>query len=200
VGKAGWGTPIPVDPGEHKITANAPGAKPREITTAIPDKGQTITVALPPIEYLPIASSVTPAHANGAQPVAPAQASATPDDARPWFSAHQRAIGLVVGAVGVVGLGVGTAFGLMAKSTYDNSNAHCVANQCDATGHDFRQSAFGKATVSDVTFGVGAAGLIGGAVLFLTAPKRHSGEPSQPALLTPVVGPNLALISLQRSW
>jgi hypothetical protein len=199
VGKAGWGSPIPVDPGDHKITATAPGAKPREVIVAIPEQGQTITATLPPIEYLPTATATTPLPTPGVAEPSAAQGGAPPSDARPAVS-HRRTIALVVGGVGVVGLGVGTVFGLTAKSTYDKSNGHCNGDHCDSTGHDFRASAFSKAEVSDIAFGVGAAALIGGAVLWFTAPKPSSGEQPQAATLTPIIGPRLALISVRRSW
>ena len=196
VGRAGWGTPIPVDPGEHKISATAPGAKTRELTLTVPDKPQTLRVNLPPIELLPAqAEPVTPPGAGTSVASGATPASATSDQSHSWLALHQRAVGLVVGGVGVVGIGVGGAVGLMAKSTYDKSDPHCNGDHCDATGHDFRESGLSKATVSDVAFGVGAAALIGGAVLFLTAPKDE-----RTAVVTPIVGPNLALVSLRRSF
>jgi hypothetical protein len=195
VGKAGWGTAIPVDPGPHKITATAPGAKPREITLNVPEKSQTLTVNLPPIEYLP-AEPATASTTTGAVAAAGTPAPATPNDARPWFSSHQRTIGLVVGGVGVVGIGIGSVFGLSAKSTYDESSAHCNGDHCDGTGHDFRQSAFSKATIADVAFGVGGAALIGGVVLFLTAPKNTAPTTA----VMPIIGPNSASLSLARTW
>jgi hypothetical protein len=198
VGRAGWGTAIPVDPGEHKISATAPGAKPREVKLTVPDKAQTLTVNLPPIELLPAEAQpeTPPSNAATLTSSSSAQTSASADHSRSWFSEHQRTLGLVIGGVGVVGIGVGSAFGLMAKSTYDKSDPHCNGDHCDSTGHDFRESALGKATVSDVTFGVGAAALIGGAILFLTAPKASA----QSAVVTPIIGPNLALISVRRSF
>lgn len=120
VGRAGWGTPIPVDPGEHKLSATSPGAKPREVAFTVPDKPQTVTVNLPPIELLPATDPPPAQAANDAHAGNTASANVTPDQSRSWFSQHQRAVGLVIGGVGVVGVGVGSAFGLMAKSTYDN--------------------------------------------------------------------------------
>jgi hypothetical protein len=105
-----------------------------------------------------------------------------------------------VGGVGVVGVGVGTAFGLMVKPTYDKSDPYCNGDHCNPPGHDFRESAFDKATVANVAFGVGGVALIGGAVLWLTAPKPHPSEDAQPPLLTPAVGPKAAFLSLQRTW
>jgi hypothetical protein len=196
VGKAGWGTPIPVDPGEHKISATAPGAKAREVTTTVAGNGQTATVSLPPIEYLPTGA---PAQASGSTPTATQSTpGATPAATPSEGASHRKLAALVVGGVGVVGLGVGAAFGLMVKPTYDKSAAHCTGNNCDATGHSDRQSAFSKAEVSNIAFGVGAAALLGGVVLWLTAPKEHATESA--TLITPLLGPRVALVSVQRSW
>jgi len=191
VDKARLNAPLPIDPGEHHVTATAPGTKPREVTVVIPERPQVFTVHLLPVEYLP---------RDQAAPVTtPPQASATSASAPPPTSgfARQRRYALVAGALGLVGVGFGSVFGLMAKSTYDDSSSHCQANHCDATGRDQRDSAFSKATVSDIAFGVGGAALIGGAVLWFTAPRQ---DVEHPALVTPVFGPKTALISLQRSF
>jgi hypothetical protein len=195
VGRAGWSTPIPIDPGEHKITATAPGAKPRELSATIAANGQTTTLRLPAIEYLLAAAAAPAAEA----PSASTSAAATPADSRSWFATHRKVVAGVAGGVGVVGVGVGAAFGLMAKSTYESSGPHCNGDHCDSAGHDYRQSAFGKALVSDVAFGVGAAALVGGAVLWLTAPKHTEQSPSV-ALVTPLVGPGTAMVSVHRTW
>jgi len=199
VGKASWGSPIPVDPGAHKITATAPGAKPRELTVNVAPNGQTATVTLPALERVPVAPGAKPE--SGVTPqgsVVSAGASSAPVDNSSGFSRHQRTIALVVGGVGVVGIGVGSAFGLMVKPTYDKSNAHCNGDHCDATGHDFRQSAFSKAEISNIAFGVGAAALIGGAVLWLTAPSHSEQQPT--TAIAPVLGPRGAALSVRRSF
>lgn len=189
VGRAGWGTPIPVDPGPHEITATAPGVKARKMPAIVGNMAATVTVELPPAEYLP----------KPPEPSAPVGAQLTSDaPTRSWFATHQRVVALVVGGVGVAGIGVGTAFGLMVKPTYDKSDAHCNADHCDAAGHEFRESAFGKAEVSNIAFGVGAVALAGGAVLWLTAPKATKA--SDRTTFTPVITPSVALLTVQRSW
>ncbi len=197
VGRAGWGTPIPADPGEHKITASAPGAKPRAVSVTVADGGHTVTVRLPAIEYLPAPSRETGPAATPS-PATQHGAAVSETDSRPWFTKHRKLVAGVLGGVGVAGLGVGTAFGLMVKPTYDKSDPHCNGDHCDATGHDYRQSAFTKALISDIAFGVGGAALIGGTVLWLTAPKEQ--EQPQKLLITPSVGRNVALISVGRNF
>ncbi|HYQ14521.1 MAG TPA: hypothetical protein VEQ58_02150 [Polyangiaceae bacterium] len=194
VGRAAWGTPLPIDPGEHEITATSASTKPRTVQALVEKEPRTVTVTLPPLEYLP-----KPPVAPEAKPEPVVAAASTPRaDHRSWLTQHQKTLALVAGGVGVVGVGVGTAFGLMAKSTYDDSAADCDHDVCGRVGHEHRQSAFTQANVATAAFGVGAAALIGGTVLWLTAPRA---EPQRKAtLVLPVVGPSLALLSVQRSF
>ena len=81
--------------------------------------------------------------------------------------------------VGVVGVGFGGAFGAMAGSDWhaSNTDGKCDANstKCyDPTGPGLRSNAQTEALVSTIGFVGGGAALIGGAVLFFTAPKARS--------------------------
>jgi hypothetical protein len=79
----------------------------------------------------------------------------------------------VVTGLGVVGLGLGTVFGLEAKGKYNDSLDHCEPgnpNLCDDSGISQRNSARAAGNISTVAFGVGAAALVGGIVIWLTAP------------------------------
>ena len=42
-----WNTPIPVDPGEHRVSVSAPGAEPWSTTVSVSEAGKTYTVELP---------------------------------------------------------------------------------------------------------------------------------------------------------
>ena len=96
---------------------------------------------------------------------------------RPW-----KTVGWVLGGAGVVGLGVGTAFGIVAIG--DKHAAHCnVNNLCDPGTVSGIKSA---ALVSDVGWIAGGALLAWGAALVLLAPReRH--EPAAGVRLAPVV-------------
>jgi hypothetical protein len=92
--------------------------------------------------------------------------------------------------VGVVGLGVGTVFGFLAKSKLDASNnGPCDKNdRCTPDGLNDRHSAESFATVSTIGFIAGGVFAAGGVVLFLTAPPPTStsttGLTLSPAPLT----------------
>jgi serine/threonine-protein kinase len=86
-----------------------------------------------------------------------------------------RLIGLVVGGAGVVGLGVGTFFGVKAISKNSDAEAYCKGGSTceDERGVTLTEEAKSAATVSNVAFGLGAAAAIGGAVLvFVVAPRQ----------------------------
>jgi hypothetical protein len=87
-------------------------------------------------------------------------------------------IGLAAMGLGVVGIGVGTAFGFSAKSKLDQSNQ---SGNCDSTDHcsdhglSLRHDASNAATASDVGFIAGGVALAAGLVVYLTAPHTQSG-------------------------
>lgn len=82
-------------------------------------------------------------------------------------------LGLVIAGVGVVGLGVGTFLGLSAKSTFDDSDAHCNADgQCDQTGVDLRSDAVDGGNLATIVFVGGGVLAAAGVVLWATAPSE----------------------------
>lgn len=171
VGAGLWGVPIPVDPGAHKIVVTAPAKKTWSTEIVVDTEARVSQVELP--EQLedgadPGAAAVE----KPAAPTTPPPPAAAPSDR----AKTQRIVGLVLGGVGLVGVGVGTGFGLHAKSRDDASKAdgHCdAANVCDPIGREARNDAFTAATVSTIAFGVGAAAIAAGAVLFFTAPRTQ---------------------------
>jgi hypothetical protein len=77
-----------------------------------------------------------------------------------------------LGVVGVVGLGAGTVFGLMAKSKYDDSKERCRPtdeNLCDAQGVELREDARSLGNLSTVGFIVGGVALAGAGVLWIAS-------------------------------
>ncbi len=84
--------------------------------------------------------------------------------------------------LGVVGLGVGTALGFMAKSTFDKATegGHCdEAGRCvDQTGLDLRDDAVAKGSIGTAVFIAGAALAVGGAILWITAPSAPDAAAS----------------------
>jgi hypothetical protein len=82
-----------------------------------------------------------------------------------------------VAGVGLAGVVAGSVFSLEAKSKYDGaaSSGNCNAsNECNAAGKESRREAFSLATVATVVMSAGAVAVVGGAVLFFTAPRRDA--------------------------
>ena len=162
VQSAELGSAIPVDPGQHTVEASAPGKKKWTSTFQVADASK-------------LAVDVPALASEAAAQKAPNGAAAPDANAPPAASAQagstQRTAAIVVGAVGVVGLGLGSVFGLQAKSTWADAKAHCPSYPygCDAQGLDLHSSASSKAAVSTIAFVAGGAALAVGAVLWFTA-------------------------------
>ena len=169
-----WGLPSPVDAGVQAIDAVAPGKQPWHGSITLAD-GEVRSVKIPRLLDAPLTrpseleAPVAAAHAP--QPVEPkaAQAAASPSNT-------QRTAAYVVLGASVVGLGVGMGYGLAAGSSNRTANEHCSGpgGSCDAQGVAAGDAASQRATVSNIAFGLGAVALVGGAVLYLTAPSQRA--------------------------
>jgi hypothetical protein len=87
----------------------------------------------------------------------------------------QRTIAYVLGGVGIIGLGIGSVFGVLAKSTYDDAVSNCGSpsegtRRCNSTGIAAGDSADRQAAISTLAFVAGTALLAGGVVLFMKTP------------------------------
>lgn len=174
-----FGTPVPLDPGTHVLSATAPGKEAWESKIVLKDPGQTVTVEIPALlDKKPVTAEPTsPPVGPQSTLVAANPAATTPDTASP--RSWQRPLGITLTAVGAVGLGVGTALGLMAKSTFDDSAPSCdPTNHCTPTGLDLRSSAVSKGNAATGIFITGAALATGGIILWITAPSSKPTSPS----------------------
>jgi hypothetical protein len=194
VGQALWGSPIPTDPGTHEIVVTAPGKKAWKGSVQIASSGATETVTVPALEDGPAEVEPKPGNGNGVVTGPPAEPEGSD-------GSTQRTIGIVVGVGGLALVGLGAGFGLSAKSSLDASNAdnHCRAqNKCDAVGVAARDDAKSAALISTIGFIAGGAALIGGTVLYFTAPKRDA----KPAAfrVVPSGGPSSAGLLLHATW
>jgi hypothetical protein len=179
VGAGEWDLAIPMDPGTHQVTASAPNKKSWTTTVQIGDRGKTTTVTVPALEDGPPPAAAPPT-TNAIVPVTPIGGSGSAPlgvgaDTSSTGST-QRTLGLVSGGLGLAGVAVGTIFVVMAKSKYDDSRDRCPsdANLCTQEGVSLRDDARAFGTGATIAYGVGAAALVGGAVLYFTAPR---GEP-----------------------
>jgi hypothetical protein len=189
VGDAQWGTPLPVDPGDHAFEARAPGKKPWAKTLAVVGEGATVDVTIPPLEednldglVPPILPTSRAAPGSGAPPSSrPADGDGSGDrGARLTWAA-------IVGGVGLVATGVGIGFGVSASSKWSDADKACPGGHCTRVADQrLGKDAGTAADISTAMFVVGGIGLATGLVLWLTAP---SGEPSsnQAVRVTPML-------------
>jgi hypothetical protein len=159
VGRAQWSTPMPVDPGEVAVEASAPGKETWRGSVA------TTARAVSQLEVPPLRDAKTPA------PPATDGSPARPTDARPSSFGAQRTVAVIAGAAGVVGLGIGSAFGLISLSKKGDAGAHCdPSNACDSDGLALRRDALAAGDLSTVGFVAGGALAATAIVLWVTAP------------------------------
>lgn len=189
------GVAVPVDPGDHVIAVSAPGHAARTLNAHVGPDSPTATVRIDSLDAGPVATPTpapalppaapapTPAESTPAAPAAEQQPAPTDDPGKTRRLLSFGAMGL-----GVVGIGVGTVFGFLAKSKLDSSNnGPCDStDHCTSQGLDDRKSAESMATVSTIGFIAGGVLAAGGVVLFLTAPQAptSTGLTLSPAPLT----------------
>jgi hypothetical protein len=173
------GIPTPVDAGNHRLEASGLGKKPW--SSAFTVKSAATTPMLVPV----LESAPAQPAADAAKTTSQGQtASAEPRDGK-----SQRTVALIVGGVGVAGVAVGTVFGLMANANNSKADPLCsTSDHCTDEGKSYVDTAHSQATVSTVAFAIGGAGLLGGTILWLTAPRAQERGPS--VGVVPTVGPD----------
>lgn len=143
--------PLPVDPGEYVITAEAPGYAPFRTSALVGLKRDDIVVTLPALAVRP---------------------ASVPARGRP-------VAGYVTGGLGVAALGVGAAFGLMALSSNTKAERACRSeDRCSRDeALDARDRANVDAWVANVGVGAGLVGLaVSGFLLFAAPPGSKAGS------------------------
>jgi hypothetical protein len=176
-------SPLPVNPGKYTIEATATGSRSWSTEVDASKPGEVVTIeipalvaAAPPVEPKPPGSPARAAPAAAAPGPGPG-AEHKPDEvaATDGRAQHRRhLVGIGVGAGGLAAIGVGVVLGFEAKSKWDSAGAHCTADHvCDPTGVSINHSAQQLGTAGTIVGSVGAAALIAGAVLYVTAPAAR---------------------------
>jgi hypothetical protein len=219
IGGAALGSPVPVDPGKHNITAKAAGFKAWSTAVDVPPGASSTRVAVPELQAEPAAQvapqpvpmapapTATPPTAQVPTALAPPPAVAPPpaEAAAPDSGSTQRTIGYAVGAAGVVGIGLGTFFGLTMRSKLSDRDAVCgPAYLCTRNDQveqitQLTNDARSAGTSSWISFAVGGAALVGGIAIMLTAPSNESKTTSA-IDLRPWIGPNNAGATVVSRW
>jgi hypothetical protein len=173
-----WGLPLPADPGQHEVTAKAPGHVSFETKVKVTGEGTAANVSVP---ELAAQAAATPA-LTGRKPAEPVPTEPAPAEAAASTShglGATRTVALLVGGIGVVGVGLGTAFGLASKAKHDQAARDCNGLACpDKDALAEADAAQANGNISTVMMIVGGVGLAAGVTLWLAAPKesRPSAE------------------------
>ena len=182
------GTAVPVDPGKHAIEASAKGKKPFTTTIDVSDRVRAPSVEIPALDVDPEAAKASAAASN---------ADHRPPEDKGSDGSGQRIASYVLMGVGVVGIGVGTVFGLKTSSTWSDAKTHCTGLECDRTGVQLATDAKNAGTISTIAFAAGGALLAGGAILFFTAPHAPAKGGSSRDVR---VGVGLGSVTMQGSF
>jgi hypothetical protein len=181
------GVPHPVDPGEHRLEAEGERILSEPVLVKIAE-GERLTTTI----------------AVKVDPTAPApteEVESTEDIAADEGTTQQgektnvlRLASYGAAGVGVVGLAVGTIFGLKALSNRSDADAACepqVDGQCPLSRQseieDLDASANSASTLSIVGFVVGGVGLAAGGTLFFLSTRREA-DPATGASIQPWLG------------
>jgi hypothetical protein len=200
IGRAAWGSPLPVDPGKHLVLARAAGYKDWSTTVEVKPGTALVPLSIPSLESavvnsMPVsAPAIAPMQPAPQQPV-PVQTQSTSTVPTPASTvsvdrgsaedpgAWRRRTGWVMAASSLLGFTAGTVFGLKSRHTVAERNA---ANACSATAscsdaderniQSLTAQAGKDAYLGNLGFVVGGVLAATGVVLILTAPSSSGSQ------------------------
>lgn len=149
------GAPQPVDPGAHVLGATASGYKPAaEVRLNIAEKAsENASLVLDTPAPAEVATTTT----TGVKPAGP--------------SGFRKVSPFIAFGIGAAGIAVGTVFLFKNRGDRDDADAICVGGKCPSARRkdieDLDKSADQAQTFSLIGYGVGAVGIIAGAVLLI---------------------------------
>lgn len=166
VGASTFGTAIAVDPGDYTLFARSPGYQAWSTTLHV-RTGVDSGVVIPALRPLQQRSA---AQNESSQPRARTSATSPTNTTR-------RSVSLALGSAGLVGVVVGGALALDAKSRYDRAvDTSCAAGKCSEWAVEQAQAARTQGNWATGASLLGSALLASGVVLWLTAPEASSPE------------------------
>ena len=189
------GKALDVDPGKHAFHFALDDGRTKDLEVIVVEgtRGQPVKAefeAKPTTDATPPTTTVT----GDTSTTPPPTGDATPSSSSGGGWSTQKYLALGVAGLGLVGVVVGSIEGAHAKSLSDNAKSEC-ASATDCTSHDAavadHDSAKSAATISTVSFVLGGAALVGGALWFFMTPSQSTNEttPTTSMHFTPSVGP-----------
>ena len=192
---AALGLALPVDPGEYLIVTHLPNRTESETRTAI-QLGEAKRIAL----ELPTAQLPTPPPLVNASPNPDSRAQESPPQTH---GTGRKTAAYVAGGVGVAGVALGSVTGIVVLGKKHTVSDNCHAGSCNDAGLSAANSGKTLATISDIGFGVGIAGLAVGAILWLTGdPDTAAAERARSTSWQPVLTGSNGVVAtgLFRRW
>jgi hypothetical protein len=184
----------PTDPGEHSVTASAPGylTAARRLTIG-PGEEQTLTLALVMDPGAARSQTAAPMKHLDSSRTAAARTLASPPSAasdKPTDQTSRLVPAYVAWAVGAVALGVGVGFGVAALGDQHQLRQRCPGKLCSPEQRDLLDTAHSDATVSTIGYAAAIGGAAIGSLLFfvLNAPSQPDSDQVPSAKLAARVG------------
>jgi hypothetical protein len=200
-----FGVAIPVDPGKYHVLASADGYETFQVDLEVAANADAKSLQIPALKPLPKvvgAPSAAPLSTSMSTSTnsalgAPSTANSAPaTDTGPVAAktSSLRTAAYVSGLLGIVGLGVGSYFGVRAISKNSDAESYCPrGDKCDdPRGVTLTGQAKNAAVVSNITIVTGAAFVVAGIVLYLTSEPEKSARLE----LHPLLARNAAGIGL----
>lgn len=171
-----WGSAVPIDPGEHVVTATAPGKKTWTLKVVVKPGAHTSTVDVPALEADDATATATAAPVGTTTLTSASLVDgsyAAPEDSTTNRGGAQRAVGLTLMGVGLAGVALGTYFGVQTLSKSDAASEACPSSPCaDKSAVQLNEDAKRAGTISTISFAAAGGALLTGAIVFFTAPKN----------------------------
>lgn len=172
-----WGEGLPVDPGEHEITATADGYQPWSVRRSVA-VGDEVRIEIGPLVAAPVAPAVS-SSASSAPPLsvepAPLTSSSVVEKTSPSGLARGRVVALSLGGAGLMAMVAALYFDRRAGILDDEKRALCPSR---CVSQDTYQQAVSRAndarsaqTIAGVSLGVGAALVVSSAALWWLSPS-----------------------------
>jgi hypothetical protein len=182
-----YGIPLPIDPGDYRVEATAPGYEVWSTPIKVDAGGANASVRVPSLVKSPegIAEPPPVVRSGGAPSAAAPPTAPSPQASRGLTT--QQTLGVVAGGVGLIGVGLGSYFGIRAISQNSDAEQHCPKEGFCSTprGVELTNQARDNAVASNVAFAA-AAGLVAvGAVLYLTGGRSDTDRVAVVPLLSP---------------
>jgi hypothetical protein len=167
------GSALSMDPGAHTFTFEVAGQPPITKQLVIregqKDRREVLQFGAP------ASATPSPAAAPAAKTTANPAIETSVDQVSSSSGGTQKTLALVAGGVGVVGVAVGSIFGLSSMSKHSEAEDQCPGACSNQAGVDLWNDARSAGNISTIAFAVGGVGLATGAILWFTAkPSRSS--------------------------